>query len=126
MSDEQESQKHRGNRIVARYKGQMTRGEWQIQDLRFKIKTRSPASEVRCPESDCRSPRSEDRRPKCGYFFIRSNTALVMDFTPVRSVGSGTGAHKLECNPGSGTPVRRLSASFAGSTAPSQNRKTGI
>lgn len=40
------------------------------------------------------------------YFFIKSNTALVMDFTPVRSVGSGTGAHKLEWSPGSGTLVR--------------------
>jgi hypothetical protein len=60
------------------------------------------------------------------YFFIKSNTALVMDFTPVRSVGSGTGAHNLEWSPGSGTPVDRLSASFTGSTAPKANWQIGI
>jgi hypothetical protein len=29
----------------------------------------------------------------CSYFFISSNTAAVIAFTPVRIVGSGTGAN---------------------------------
>jgi len=40
MSDEQESQKHSGNSMAARDNGQMTRGEGQIQDSTFKVKTR--------------------------------------------------------------------------------------
>ena len=52
------------------------------------------------------------------YFFINSNTALVIPTMPTRIVGSGTGANLLECALGNGVPVFLLSAIFAGSTAP--------
>src|SRR6185369_18004546 len=54
------------------------------------------------------------------YFFINSSTAEVVAFTPVLSVGSGTGANRAEWRPGSATPDSRLAFTFAGSDAPSQ------
>ena len=60
------------------------------------------------------------------YCFINSNTAAVIALMPVRNVGSGRGWNKLECSEGSGLPDCRLAATFAGSTAPSQNITLGI
>jgi len=60
------------------------------------------------------------------YFFINSNTALVIPMMPTRIVGSGTGANLLECTLGSGVPVFLLSAIFAGSTAPMKKSQAGI
>jgi len=60
------------------------------------------------------------------YFFISSRTTPVMAFMPVRSVGSGKGANRLECREGRGFPDFRLASTFAGSTAPSQNITDGI
>ena len=60
------------------------------------------------------------------YFFISSRTTPVMAFMPVRSVGSGKGANRLECKEGRGFPDFRLASTFAGSTAPSQNITEGI
>ena len=60
------------------------------------------------------------------YLFIKSITALVMPMIPVRIVGSGTGANLLECRLGNGVaPGFLLSATFAGSTAPTLNMKAG-
>ena len=44
-----------------------------------------------------------------------AKAASVMAVTPVRRVGSGSGAKKGECGEGSATPVRSLLATFAGS-----------
>ena len=52
--------------------------------------------------------------------------ASVMAVTPVRRVGSGDGAKNGECAEGSATPVRSLSATFAGSYAPSQKMTAGM
>src|SRR5262245_38343700 len=41
--------------------------------------------------------------------FIKSRTAAVIRWTPVRMVGSGRGANRGEWRKGSGTPVRLLS-----------------
>jgi hypothetical protein len=75
-------------------------------------------------------PAQFDIRPEshavCCYFFIKSSTALVMAMSPVRMVGSGTGANLLECKLGNGVPVFLLSAAFAGSTAPTLNMNAGI
>ncbi len=61
------------------------------------------------------------------HFFIKSSTAEVIAIMPVRIVGSGTGANLLECRLGSGAaPGFRLSAYFAGSTAPTLNMQAGI
>src|SRR5438045_8838397 len=50
-----------------------------------------------------------------------------MPMMPVRIVGSGTGANLLECRLGSGgAPGFLLSATFAGSTAPTLNMNAGI
>src|ERR1051326_883911 len=78
-----------------------------------------------------RTSRSRDeygnriRQVGTDYFFIKSSTALVIAFTPVRIDGSGTGANSLECGPGSRVPFSLASASFAESTAPSQNIQVG-
>ncbi len=58
-------------------------------------------------------------------FFIKFSTAPLIAFTPVRIVGSGTGANSLECGPGSGVPFSFASFNFCGSTAPSQNMLMG-
>jgi putative ABC transport system permease protein len=60
------------------------------------------------------------------YFFIKSSTAEVIAFIPVRRVDSGTGANSGECNDGSGAPVSLFAFTFDGSTAPSQNIAAGI
>ena len=48
-----------------------------------------------------------------------------MAATPVLIVGSATGANRLECSDGSATPVLLLSASLAGSEAPSMKKQIG-
>jgi len=58
--------------------------------------------------------------------FIKSKTAAVIDLTPVRSVDSGTGAKRAECNDGNGGPPSLLAFTFTGSTAPSENVTDGI
>ena len=68
---------------------------------------------------------NSDIRARSRYFFINSSTALVIAITPVRMVGSGTGANLLECKLGSDCPVFLLSASFAGSTPPIQKLHAG-
>src|SRR5215510_4962826 len=60
------------------------------------------------------------------YFFVNSKTAAVIAFTPVRSVGSGSGWNRLECSDGKGLPDFLAASTFAGSTAPSQNMHEGI
>src|SRR5205085_4681274 len=60
------------------------------------------------------------------YFFINSNTAVVIALIAVRIVGSGTGANRAEWSEGSGTPVCLLWAILAGSTAPTQKMTAGI
>src|SRR5437763_10299856 len=61
------------------------------------------------------------------YLFIKSNTAAVIATTPVRIVGSGTGANLLECRVGSGAaPGFFDSANFAGSTAPTCKLAVGM
>jgi hypothetical protein len=65
-------------------------------------------------------------QPALRYFFINSNTAAVIAFTPVLSVGSGNGANKLECKDGKGFPDCLLAATFAGSIAPRLNSRLGI
>ena len=62
------------------------------------------------------------------HFFISSSTAAVIPITPVRIVGSGTGANLLECRVGNSFPVCLYSAIFAGSTAPNVkiNRRNGM
>ena len=72
---------------------------------------------------DLEQPRitAETKRPICAqrYFFIKSSTALVIATTPVRIVGSGTGANLLECKLGSGgAPGFFEAAIFSGATAP--------
>ena len=49
-----------------------------------------------------------------------------MAVTPVLMVGSGTGANLFECSEGSGLPVRLLSSTAAGATAPSRKRQIGM
>src|SRR5262245_51679954 len=66
------------------------------------------------------------QQPVLRYFFINSSTTEVIAFTPVLSVGSGSGANKLECNDGRGLPDCLLAATRAGSTAPKLNSKLGI
>src|SRR5688572_2049478 len=48
-----------------------------------------------------------------------------MDVTHALSVGSGTGANVGEWLDGTGTPVRSLSAIFAGSVAPTHHMQIG-
>ena len=60
------------------------------------------------------------------YFFIKSSTAATIPTMPVLIVGSGTGANLLECKLGKGVPLFLLSATFAGSTAPTLNMNAGI
>ena len=48
-----------------------------------------------------------------------------MDVTHVLSVGSGMGAKVAEWFEGTGTPVRSLSAIFAGSVAPTHHMQIG-
>src|SRR5687767_5395732 len=60
------------------------------------------------------------------YFFINSNTAEVIAFTPVRNVGSGKGWNRAECNDGKGVPASLLCLTFTGSTAPSVKSVAGI
>ena len=50
----------------------------------------------------------------------------VMAMTPVRIVGSGSGANKGEWRNGRAVPAFLLSATLAGSVAPSQNMAAGI
>ncbi len=69
--------------------------------------------------SSLRSPEHRETVEERIYFFIKSSTAAVIATTPVRMVGSGTGANLLECRVGSGAaPGFFDSANFAGSTAP--------
>jgi NAD-binding of NADP-dependent 3-hydroxyisobutyrate dehydrogenase len=53
----------------------------------------------------------------------RDRANAVMATTPVRIVGSGTGANCGEWVAGNGTPVRSLSFTLVGSEAPSQKQK---
>src|SRR5438105_3237492 len=56
---------------------------------------------------------------------VNSSTAAVMASMPVLIVGSGTGAHKEECNEGSAAPVRSHSLMASGLTPPTPNMKIG-
>src|ERR1700745_2902629 len=49
------------------------------------------------------------------HFFIKSSTAPLIALTPVRTVGSGTGANSLECGPGSRVPFSLASFNFCAS-----------
>ena len=68
----------------------------------------------------------ESRRPpktksevRQRHFFIKSSTALVNATTPLRIVGSRSGANLLECKLGSGgAPGFFESAIFSGATTP--------
>ena len=64
--------------------------------------------------------------PKLKAYFIKSNTADVIAFTPVLKVGSGTGANIEECSDGKAVPPSLLAFTFAGSTAPNQKIAEGI
>ena len=56
---------------------------------------------------------------------MSSSTAAVIEVTQALSVGSGTGAKVAEWFEGTGTPVRSLSAIFAGSVAPIDQMQMG-
>lgn len=103
--------------------------QWQIRDSRFKrgtmLRRRARAENAPVTEYPEKLLKIGGRSLGRAYF-IKSSTALVMALTPVRRVGSGMGAHRAECTPGSGTPVRWLSANFSESTAPSVNWQMGI
>ena len=57
---------------------------------------------------------------------MSDSTTDAIAVTPVRRVGSGTGANRLECSDGSGAPVARLYASRYGAVAPPRKRTVGI
>jgi hypothetical protein len=64
--------------------------------------------------------------PEVAYLCSSARATEVMEVTPVRSVGSGSGWKRLVCRPGASLPAAWAAANFAGSMAPSQNNTVGM